>query len=135
MRKLLVLSALLISAATVPAGGGSAGPGPENPPPHAASLARPGGTMERVIGEMLRQETALAAAVIGSAPVDTLRALRRTVVAAQIAMMPETQRAALRNVAAAFARLVNQHRAILRHPWVRSFIAFDPASDGLPRIG
>ena len=124
MRKLLVLSALLISAATVPAGGGSAGPGPENPPPQAASLARPGGTMQRVIGEILRQETALVAAVVGSAPVDTLIALRRTVVEAQIAMMPATQRAALRNLAAAFARLVNQHLATVRHPWVRSFIGF-----------
>ena len=128
MRKLLVLSALLISAATVPAGSGTAGPGPENPPPQAASLARPGGTRGRAIGEMRRHQARLAAAIVASAPVDTLKALRRTLVAAQMATMPETQRAALRNLATAFVRLVNQHLATVRPPWVRSFIGFGPAT-------
>src|SRR5688500_17507387 len=109
MRMLLVLSALLIGAATVPAGGGSAVPGLDDLPTQEASLVRPGGAMERAVGEMRRHQGALAAAIVACAPVDALMALRRTMVAAQIYMMPETHLAAIRHLAAAFARLMNQH--------------------------
>ena len=124
MRRLLVLSAVLMIGATTALGGGGrallAGNVVRMP---AVSLTPGAEEMDRAIGEILRHQTFVGVRIIATAAVDNLSTLRRTLGAAYMTTMPEAQRIALRRLWVVFERFVNQQlavgrlRADRRSPW------------------
>jgi len=94
----------------------------------AASLARAAGAAEGAVDEILRHHAAFMAAITEDAPDDKVMALGRTLVAAQMTAVPGPQRAASANLTALSERLVNQNLTVLRSPWTRFFIGFDPST-------
>ena len=107
---------------------GSAVPGGEIVRMQAASLARAAGASENAVDEILRHHAAFMAAITEDAPDDTVMALGRTLLAAQMAALPESQRPAPADLTALSERLINQKLAALRSPWMRFFIGFDPST-------
>ena len=107
---------------------GSAVGGAEILQMQAASLARAAGAPDDVVDEILRRHTALLAAITERASSETLLAVGRALVTAQIAAMPETRRKALGDVATFSERLLNETLAMLQSPWMRFFISFDPST-------
>lgn len=67
------------------------------------------------------------AAIVQDAPVDKTMTLGRTLLAAQMAAGPDGQRAAPAGQAPS-DRLLDHSLAVLRSPWMRFFIGFDPAT-------
>lgn len=113
---------------------GSAVPGGEILRMQAASLARAAGASESAVEEILRHHAAFVAAVAEDAPVDRVMALGRTLMAAQMAAIPDTQRPGSGDLAAITDRLVSQNLVVMRSAWMRFFIGFDP-STALRRVG
>ena len=106
---------------------GSAVPGSEILRLQAASLARGAGASESAVDEILRNHAAFMAAITEDAPVDTVMALGRTLAAAQMAAVRDPKLAAPADLTALSDRLITQNLAVLRSPWMRFFIGFDPS--------
>ena len=107
---------------------GSAVPGREILRMQAASLARAAGATQTAVEQILDHHAAFMTALIEDAPNDKVIALGRTLAVAQMSAVPGKQGAASADVAALSERLLNQNLALLRSPWMRFFIAFDPST-------
>jgi dienelactone hydrolase len=105
---------------------GSAVPGAEILQMQAAGLARAGGATSEVVDDIVRKQAALLGAIAQGSQEDTLMTLGRSLAVAQIAAMPEAERAALGDNAA--ERLTKHALGPLRSRWMRFFVGFDPAS-------
>lgn len=107
---------------------GSAVPGAEILRMQAADLAHAGGASSDAVDDILRKHAALLAAIKNGSSDDTLMAVARSLVAAQLAALPESQRKALGDAAAFVEDLVKQTLGGLKSRWMRFFIGFDPAT-------
>ena len=93
----------------------------------AASLARGAGASESAIESILVHHAAFMTALIEDAPDDKVRTLGRTLAVAQMTAVPGTK-SSPGDVDALADRLVNQNLPLLRSPWMRFFIRFDPST-------
>jgi pimeloyl-ACP methyl ester carboxylesterase len=93
----------------------------------AASIARGAGASERAVEAILGHHAAFMTALMEDAPDDKVMALGRTLAAAQMTAVPGSQSPAPGDLDAMVDRLMKQNLAILRSPWMRFFIRFDPS--------
>jgi dienelactone hydrolase len=107
---------------------GSAVPGAEILKLQAAALTRAAGAPESVVSDVLLHHAALIAAIEEGASDEKLLTVGRSLIAAQLAALPEAQRKALGDVTVTSERLLNQMLSGLRSPWMRFFIGFDPST-------
>jgi uncharacterized protein len=107
---------------------GSAVPGSEILRMQADALARAAGASDHAVDEILRHHAAFLRAITDEAPDDEVMALGLKLAAAQFAAAPPAQRPAPGDVAALSERLIHQSLVVLRSPWMRFFIGFDPST-------
>ena len=98
----------------------------------AASLARAAGASESAVERILGHHAAMTA-LIEDAPDDKLMALGRALAVAQMTAVPGTKLPAPADLDTQADRLISQNLAVLRSPWMRFFIGFDP-SKALRRV-
>jgi pimeloyl-ACP methyl ester carboxylesterase len=107
---------------------GSAVPGAEILQMQAAALARAGGAASAAVDDILRKHAALLGAIKDESSDETLMELGRSLVASQLAAMPEAQRRSLGDGAAFSEALMKQTLGALKSRWMRFFINFDPST-------
>ena len=107
---------------------GSAASGGEILRMQAASLARAAGASESAVERILGHHAAFMTALIEDAPDDKLIALGRALAVAQMTAVPGTKLPAPADLDTQADRLVSQNLALLRSPWMRFFISFDPST-------
>jgi dienelactone hydrolase len=93
----------------------------------AAALSRAGGATDAEVQEILRHHARLLAAIASDAAEDELLAAARALAAAQLSAQPASKRPTAAQVDGMSDRLAAQSLAALQSPWMRFFIAFDPA--------
>ena len=103
---------------------GSAVSGDEILRMQAASLARAAGATESAVEIILGHHAAFMTALKEDAPDDKVMALGRTLAVAQITAVPGNKSPTPGDLDA----LMNQILPVLRSPWMRFFIKFDPSA-------
>jgi uncharacterized protein len=107
---------------------GSAMPGAEILQMQAAALARAGGAASGAVDDILRKHAALLGAIKDESSDDILMDLGRSLVASQLAAMPEAKRKSLGDGAAFSEGLMKQTLLALKSRWMRFFLSFDPST-------
>lgn len=105
---------------------GSAVPGAEIMSQQAAAVARAGGATETSVQEIQQLHSRFLAAIASDAPDSEVVKLGRALATVQMTAVPESKRPTPAQIEAVSDRLVNQSLSLLRSPWMRFFIGFDP---------
>ena len=94
----------------------------------AASLARAAGATESTVEALLGHHAAFMTALLEDAPRDQVLARARTLLAAQMTAAPGAKPPAPAELDASVEQLLKQNLAVMRSPWMRFFVGFDPST-------
>ena len=94
----------------------------------AASFARAAGATEGTVEDLLGHHAAFMTALLKDAPREQVLARARTLLAAQMTAAPGAKAPAPAELDASVEQLLKQNLAVMRSPWMRFFVEFDPST-------
>jgi fermentation-respiration switch protein FrsA (DUF1100 family) len=94
----------------------------------AASLARAAGATESTVEDLLGRHAAFMTALLEDAPRDQVLERARTLLVAQVTAASGAKLPAPAELDASVEQLLKQNLAVMRSPWMRFFLKFDPST-------